>query len=86
MEVKIELLKEVLRILAQNPGRTCTLEALTMALIPNELLSEDISSEREYQAKVLNALISLENDGMIVLNSDTDESSITFKGHKWINL
>jgi hypothetical protein len=72
--------KKTLKILAQNPCKAYTLEELTTALIPNDLLNHDISFEREYQAQVLNTLISLENDDMIVLNSNTDESSITLKG------
>ncbi|KFF03197.1 hypothetical protein [Flavobacterium reichenbachii] len=61
MEVKVELLEKALKILAQNAGKSNTLEELTMAVIPNDLLNHDISSEREYQAQVLNALTSLEN-------------------------
>ena len=80
MEGKIELLEKVLKILAQNPSKSYSLEELTMALIPNDLLIHDISLEREYQAQVLNVLISLDNDCMITLNSNTDESSITSKG------
>lgn len=80
MEVKNELFKKVLKILAQNPSKLYSLEELTMAVIPNNLLYQDISFEREFQAQVLNALISLENDGLITLNSNTDESSIKSKG------
>lgn len=80
MEVKNELFKNVLKILAQNPSKLYSLEELTMAVIPNNLLYQDISFEREFQAQVLNVLISLENDGLITLNSNTDESSIKSKG------
>lgn len=57
-----------------------SLEELTIALIPNDLLNHDISFEREYQAQVLNALISLDDQSMIALNPNTDESSVTLKG------
>jgi hypothetical protein len=80
MEVRIELLEKVLKILAQNPSKLYSLEELTIALIPNDLLNHDISFEREYQAQVLNVLISLNDQSMIALNSDTDESSVTLKG------
>ncbi|MDR6764371.1 hypothetical protein J2Y38_004604 [Flavobacterium sp. 2755] len=80
MEVKIELLEKTLKILAQNPYKSYTLEELTMALIPDDPLNHNIASEREYQAQVLNTLIRLEDDGMIALNSNTDESTITLKG------
>ncbi|KIQ25388.1 hypothetical protein RT99_00170 [Flavobacterium sp. MEB061] len=76
MEGKIELLEKVLKILAQNPSKSYSLEELTMALIPYDLLNHDISLEREYQARVLNALISLDDQSMIALNPNTDESSI----------
>lgn len=80
MKVKTELLENVLKILARNPTKSSSLEELTMTLIPNDLLGDHITFEREYQAQVLDALISLENEGMLVLNSDTDESTITIKG------
>lgn len=80
MKVMTELLENILKILARNPSRSSSLEELTMALFPNDLAGDPISFEREYQAQVLDALISLENAGMIVLNSDTDESTITLKG------
>lgn len=80
MEVEIELLEKVLKILAQNPTKSYSLEELTMALIPNDLLNQNISFEREYQAQVLNALISLDDQSMIALNPNTDESSVTLKG------
>ncbi|UUW07683.1 hypothetical protein NLG42_16435 [Flavobacterium plurextorum] len=80
MKVMTELLENILKILARNPSRSSSLEELTMALFPNDLVRDPISFEREYQAQVLDALISLENAGMIVLNSDTDESTITLKG------
>ncbi|OXB03714.1 hypothetical protein [Flavobacterium pectinovorum] len=86
MEVKIELLEKLLKILAQVPNKSYNLEELTMDVTPNDLLNHDISSEREYQAQVLNALLSLENDGMIELNSDTDESSITLKGLRRVGI
>lgn len=80
MEVKIELLEKLLKILAHNPNKSYSLEELAIAVIPNDLLISDISYEREYQAQVLSALICLEDDCMVAINSDTDESSISLKG------
>lgn len=41
--------------------------------------TQDIATERENQAKLLDALILLDNEGYIFLNSYTDESLITIK-------
>lgn len=41
--------------------------------------TQDIATERENQAKPLDALILLDNEDYIFLNSYTDESLITIK-------
>lgn len=46
---------------------------------------EDIANEREIKAKLLDALILMDSEGYIFLNSDTDESLITIKGLIKIN-
>ncbi|MBE8726368.1 hypothetical protein C4F50_15665 [Flavobacterium sp. KB82] len=47
--------------------------------------TENISAQRENQAKILNALILLEDLGYVVLNPATDESCITIPGLIKIN-
>ncbi|OXG06982.1 hypothetical protein B0A64_09160 [Flavobacterium araucananum] len=47
--------------------------------------SENITAQRQYQAKILDTLILLDDQGYIVLDPDTDESSITLKGLLKIN-
>jgi hypothetical protein len=75
--------------LAKSYPGTCTLEELTLLLMPpcNVLrtFSENISAQRENHAKILDALIALEDQGYIVLNTATDESFITLKGLIKIN-
>jgi hypothetical protein len=44
-----------------------------------------MSAQRHNQAKILDALIALEDQGYIVLNRATDQSSITIKGLIKIN-
>jgi len=79
----------ILRKLARSYPGTCPLEELATLLIPpyNVLrtFSENIAVQRENQAKILEALIALEDQGYIVLDPDTDESSITLKGLLKIN-
>ncbi|MCC9065755.1 hypothetical protein [Flavobacterium piscisymbiosum] len=43
-------------------------------------LTSNISSETENQARVLEALMFLDEMGYVFLNSDTDKSLITIKG------
>lgn len=67
---------EILKILAQNYNKTYSLEDLTSII----MLTDNTCSEVECQAKVLDVLIQLDDDELIVLNPETDESSITKKG------
>ncbi|KQO28666.1 hypothetical protein ASF10_22855 [Flavobacterium sp. Leaf82] len=75
---------KILQILAVRYGMSCTLEELTSLLTPaidiTIAFSDYISIEKEKQATVLNALIVLDNEGLIFLNSSTDKSIITIKG------
>ncbi|KUJ59540.1 hypothetical protein AR687_22615 [Flavobacteriaceae bacterium CRH] len=75
MKVPFELSDEILKILTQNYNKTYTLEKLTSII----MLTNNMTCERACQAKVLDALIFLDNKGFIVLNLDTDESSLAKK-------
>ena len=61
-----------------------TLEELTSLLTPifnvSTKFPNNIPTEAENQARVLEALIVLNDEGHIFLNSSTDKSSITIKG------
>jgi len=61
-----------------------TLEELTSLLFPvfnaSATLTNHISNEIENQAKVLEALMVLNENGYIFLNAITDKSVITIKG------
>ena len=80
---------KVLQILAGRYGTNCTLEELTSILTQvsnfTTVFTDNLSSENEKQARVLDALIFLNNQGHIFLNSNTDRSSITIKGLIKIN-
>ncbi|ABQ07353.1 hypothetical protein [Flavobacterium johnsoniae] len=76
MELPLALSDEILKILAQNYNKTYSLEDLTSII----MLTDNTCSEVECQAKVLDVLIQLDDDELIVLNPETDESSITKKG------
>lgn len=89
MEAAPIFLIKILQILADRYGMTCTLEELTSLLtavfdltIP---LKESISNDKENQAKVLDALILLNRDGYLFLNSISDESTISIKGLILVN-
>jgi L-lactate utilization protein LutC len=74
-----DLIEKILGVLTQDRNRTYTLEELTKIVCPvyteHYSLKENISAQREMEATVLDALIMLEDEGFIILNSDTDESS-----------
>jgi len=65
------------------------LEELTAVVIPPynilRTFTENMSAQRQNQAKILDALIALEDQGYIVLNRATDQSCITIKGLIKIN-
>ena len=84
METLPIFLIKVLKILADRYGMSCTLEELTSLLTPvftpTVQLKESILNDREKQAKVLDALMLLSNQGCLFLNSSSDESTISIKG------
>ncbi|MCM0667704.1 hypothetical protein [Flavobacterium tyrosinilyticum] len=60
-----------------------TFEELTkfVTAVPNiSKFTDNIAAERENQAKLLDALVLMNSEGYIFLNSDTDQSLITIKG------
>lgn len=79
-DLSLELNKKVFCILIQNYNKSFTLEELTKIVNPYfDLMNtdnENLSVERENQAKVLDALIFLADNGLIFLNPHTDESSL----------
>lgn len=80
-----ELSKYILNLLAENPNKNYSLDELTgtvIAALHNKPVNfaPQIKDERNYQAKILDVLISLDNQGLIFLNSSTDQSCISHKG------
>ena len=75
---------KVLQVLAGKYGTNCTLEELTSLLDQacniTTVFPENLSNENKKQARLLDALIFLNDRGDIFLNPNTDSSSITIKG------
>ncbi|MBS7233709.1 hypothetical protein KHA90_22085 [Flavobacterium psychroterrae] len=75
---------KILQILADKYGMSCTLEELTSLLTPvfnaTTPFKDIISIEKENQARVLDALLLLNSEGYVFLNSSSDNSSISIKG------
>lgn len=84
METLPIFLVKVLQVLADRYGMNCTLEELTSLLTPifnaATLFKDSISSEKENQARVLDALLFLNHHGYIFLDRNSDESTISIKG------
>jgi hypothetical protein len=84
METSPKVFIKILQILASRYGMNYTLEELASLLTPvfnvSTKVTNNISTETENQARVLEALIVLNDEGYIFLNSSTDKSSITIKG------
>jgi hypothetical protein len=77
--------EDILNTLAKDSSRYYSLEELTKTVTSNFNntsfnFEQRINDERHNQAKVLDALIVLDNKGLVVLNSLTDESRISHKG------
>lgn len=82
-------LVKILQTLAGKYAMGCTLEELTSLLTPTfndaETILYNRATEVENQAKVLEALLVLNEQGYIFLNTVTDKSSITIKGLMKVN-
>jgi hypothetical protein len=82
------IISKVLQILSAKYGMSCSLEELTQLTIPfvNSIpFTDHMVSGKERQALILETLLLLNDQGLIFLNSDTDESVITIKGLLKIN-
>lgn len=89
MEKSFVYFDRILSKLGQSYAKSFTLEELSVLLVPRyniwKTFNENIAAQRENQAKILEALILLDYEGYIVLNTATDQSSITIKGLIKIN-
>ncbi|MFH7000927.1 hypothetical protein [Flavobacterium bizetiae] len=89
MEKSFVYFDRILNKLAQSYPKDFTLEELATLLIPTytilKTFTQNIAAQRENQAKLLDALILLDDQGYIVLNPLTEKSSITIKGLIKIN-
>ena len=75
---------KVLQTLAGRYGISCNLEELASLLTPiinaSAAISDNRCTEKEKQAKVLDALIVLNDEGHVFLDSITKKTTITIKG------
>lgn len=89
METLPIFLIKILELLADRYCMACTLEELTSLLTPvfnaSTPFKESTSNENENQARVLEALLLLNKEGHIFLNSNSDQSSISIKGLLLVN-
>jgi uncharacterized membrane-anchored protein len=84
-DLYFNICEDILNTLAKDSNRYYSLEELTKTVTSNFNnesfnFEQRINDERRNQAKVLDALIVLDNKGLVVLNSLTDESRISHKG------
>lgn len=89
METLPTFLVKILQMLADRYGMSCTLEELTSLLTPvfntYTPVKDSLADENQKQARVLDALIFLNKEGYIFLNSSSDESIISIKGLILVN-
>ena len=75
---------KVLEILSVRYGLACTLEEMTSLLTPamnaKKTFTGNMFPDQQKQATVLDALLVLNEKGLLILNPNTDKSSITIKG------
>ncbi|WP_055092511.1 hypothetical protein [Flavobacterium aquidurense] len=80
---------KILQILAGRYDMSITLEELTSLLSPvfnsQTVFIDNMPTEKKNQVIVLDALLVLNDQGYVFLNSDTDKSCITVKGLIQIN-
>jgi len=82
MGTKFNIFMKILNILSRNPQKSYDLEDLTSFVMPcsTESHQENLWIQRGYQAEVLDALIILDNHGFIIIDSVSDQSTISIKG------
>ena len=74
---------KILRLLASRYSLGCTLEELAELAAPDgsgSAFKDSAADAPENQSLLLEALILLDDQGLIFLDSDTDRSVITIKG------
>ena len=88
METSSAIFIKILQILAKKYNTSFSLEEITKLVTSVSNVSKftaDMNTQKENQSKLLDVLISMDDEGYIFLNSDTDESVITIKGLIKIN-
>jgi hypothetical protein len=88
METSSYFFIRILNALAGRYNMKITFEELAKMIDLSTNISksdDDIYADRENQAQLLDALLLLDYEGLIFLNSYTDDSTITIKGLIKIN-
>lgn len=89
MDNSSKILTAILQILADRYYRSYTLDEIAKLITPFSntltIVKDQKYIERENQARIINALLILHDEGFIWLNSKNDESCITIKGLIKIN-
>lgn len=84
MQPPLNISELLLIALTENYSKWNTLEELSSIILSLSFkfitIQEKFLIEIENEAKVLDALIDLDNKGLVILNSITDESKIKIKG------
>lgn len=84
-----DLFENLLHILARNPEKNYSLEELAKIVIPfsNDFCEtgSSIFIDRKHYSTILDALILLKDKGLVNLNCNSDESSISPNGLMEIN-
>lgn len=82
MYTTFTIFEKILSILAQNPEKHFTFEDICNFVAPYfaKSFQEGLSIDIMNQAQVLEALIIMDSEGLIILDSDSDKSIIDLKG------
>lgn len=82
MDTKFNIFINILNILSRNPEKSYGLEDLTSFIRPYlaELHPDNLWIQKGYQAEVLDALVILHNHGFIILDSESDQTTLSAKG------
>ena len=84
MEKSSQFSTSILQILAARYYQSYTLDEIAMLINPvfntSTIFKDQKYIERENQARIINELLLLNDEGYIFLNSKNDQSCITIKG------
>lgn len=82
MRNAFNIFEKILNVLARRPEKKHNLDDLTALVISDLSKPRDVNLLilKEKESEILDALIILNKEGLILLDSDADESIITIEG------